>query len=841
MTQQIDIIANHTLNDLEKGGKKAQIGEIRPFGSRNYIKTAEGWKYHGKGTGKKAQAHKAGTKKAAHYDDVKKVLSLKKIDYSKLSDEEMTSKLQELQVLGADASSKNNNPAARMYADLYRDAKKELDGRKKEDSSSETKKMPFEVKVGDKVHHRPEKRKTTTIGIVTQVSPEKNEIVYRAKNGEEYSTNYQQIRAVNGVSTESKKTVPSQITNAPIGAYIAVGENISSVWKKTSRDSWTNDDTGTKISNEKISKMMEQMPDFSITDKEGVQSHRDANQAKAEISSKKIKKSEDSDIIIQYELNNLEKGKAAQEGEERTWGGRTYVKTGGKWIEKTKGRGKGKDDEPKGKSAKKEDSSSKKGGEKKEESSSKESTSNGEVKKKGRLLPKYKSALKNVKSIFDSGDSAKLVAAIDELPEELHSAIPEEVWDLYHTHDEEESETPDADDWKEATASTDGGATEFQTVDEVEESWTKAKNEAAEELGISPDDQDEWDENEDDINRRAEELFLEDHGNEYYDAIDEAEMLEEEGAYDYNKFADEVSDRIEKEGIGAWTQDEDNIAVFFKDGRMEMVWKEKTDETKYSRVLESVKATGQEDYKVEAKKPKKNKKKVSNPKLDEWNSMKDKLGSEKSEWLRNLDKTELKALYVDKFGTDAEVPPSPNGQLQHLIDDKPWVDYEGGMKRKDFEELDEHFEMMIEEGLSEEFNMEDFMSEHPNIKEEDLMTALYNLEDEDVMRDIAQGNYSSFDLDDSSQFNDGYEDMMEDFDDGGVFYRNPDHYDSKDDMMVALKDGGDTDDVFDALNSHFDTEFSEEDIPELGDPDFRSQLSFDEIEGLVEIAKQNPK
>jgi Inorganic Pyrophosphatase len=47
---------------LEKGGKRAVLGEIRKFGGRDYIKTADGWKFHGKGTGAKAQSHVQGTK-----------------------------------------------------------------------------------------------------------------------------------------------------------------------------------------------------------------------------------------------------------------------------------------------------------------------------------------------------------------------------------------------------------------------------------------------------------------------------------------------------------------------------------------------------------------------------------------------------------------------------------------------------------------------------------------------------------------------------------------------------------------------------------------------------------
>lgn len=43
--------------DILKGGKRAQIGEIREFAGRKHIKTASGWKYYGKGTGSKAQSH----------------------------------------------------------------------------------------------------------------------------------------------------------------------------------------------------------------------------------------------------------------------------------------------------------------------------------------------------------------------------------------------------------------------------------------------------------------------------------------------------------------------------------------------------------------------------------------------------------------------------------------------------------------------------------------------------------------------------------------------------------------------------------------------------------------
>jgi len=53
-------------DNFEKGGKVAFIGEIRNFGGRDYIKTHDGWKFHGKGTGEKAQAHVASSSESEH-------------------------------------------------------------------------------------------------------------------------------------------------------------------------------------------------------------------------------------------------------------------------------------------------------------------------------------------------------------------------------------------------------------------------------------------------------------------------------------------------------------------------------------------------------------------------------------------------------------------------------------------------------------------------------------------------------------------------------------------------------------------------------------------------------
>ena len=54
---------------LEKGGKRAQIGETRMYGGRQYIKTADGWKFHGKGTGAKTKQHIESTKQYSSGDN----------------------------------------------------------------------------------------------------------------------------------------------------------------------------------------------------------------------------------------------------------------------------------------------------------------------------------------------------------------------------------------------------------------------------------------------------------------------------------------------------------------------------------------------------------------------------------------------------------------------------------------------------------------------------------------------------------------------------------------------------------------------------------------------------
>lgn len=97
-----------SLDELEKGGKRAYIGEIRTFGGREYIRTSQGWKYHGKGTGKKAQEHKAGVTK--HTKDATSAASpgsQKKDDTKHISDMTATEKKAAAKQLGIDIKGKS--------------------------------------------------------------------------------------------------------------------------------------------------------------------------------------------------------------------------------------------------------------------------------------------------------------------------------------------------------------------------------------------------------------------------------------------------------------------------------------------------------------------------------------------------------------------------------------------------------------------------------------------------------------------------------------------------------------------------------------------------------------
>lgn len=58
-------------DNLQKGGKGAAIGTRKTFGGKEYIRSADGWKYVGKGTGAKAKAHVDAHKASSEEGDKK--------------------------------------------------------------------------------------------------------------------------------------------------------------------------------------------------------------------------------------------------------------------------------------------------------------------------------------------------------------------------------------------------------------------------------------------------------------------------------------------------------------------------------------------------------------------------------------------------------------------------------------------------------------------------------------------------------------------------------------------------------------------------------------------------
>lgn len=77
------------------------------------------------------------------------------------------------------------------------------------------------------------------------------------------------------------------------------------------------------------------------------------------------------------------------------------------------------------------------------------------------------------------------------------------------------------------------------------------------------------------------------------------------------------------------------------------------------------------------------------------------------------------------------------------------------------EQIKEYFQDYNEDIYSfDVFNLVEF-AEYVGLTCEQAHVLLVNMEDDQVMSDIAKGNYDTFDQYDENQFNDGYEDTME--------------------------------------------------------------------------------
>lgn len=77
------------------------------------------------------------------------------------------------------------------------------------------------------------------------------------------------------------------------------------------------------------------------------------------------------------------------------------------------------------------------------------------------------------------------------------------------------------------------------------------------------------------------------------------------------------------------------------------------------------------------------------------------------------------------------------------------------------QDIKDYFQDIADIEVSSNFSLKSIAKQH-GLDTSTISTLLCNLEDTDVMADIAAGNYNSFDIEDSSQFNDGYYGIMED-------------------------------------------------------------------------------
>lgn len=158
-------------DELIKGGKGAPIGTRKTFGGREYIKTAEGYKYLGKGTGAKAKEHSAKSPNSAPDD---KSSSPKKEETS-LSDHASAASTEKLTGVAHDESaSKEMREAAADELKLRDHGGKEVEGKEKEEASSEKKEPKSEEKKEPKKESAETKKKdpkTEDVEELAKLSP----------------------------------------------------------------------------------------------------------------------------------------------------------------------------------------------------------------------------------------------------------------------------------------------------------------------------------------------------------------------------------------------------------------------------------------------------------------------------------------------------------------------------------------------------------------------------------------------------------------------------------------------------------------------------------------------
>lgn len=148
--------------------------------------------------------------------------------------------------------------------------------------------------------------------------------------------------------------------------------------------------------------------------------------------------------------DNLNKAKAAQEGEVREWQGQKFKKIGGKWKPLTAPRKKAPDEEAR-----------KVSGASKEEDTSKQQAEAPQGEQPP-IQTKDLGQLRRIKKLLGKKDMAQVSSLVNELPDEAKNAIPPEVWETILDYDAKQEKKSERKDKKEIEAQD----KDFQNEDE---------------------------------------------------------------------------------------------------------------------------------------------------------------------------------------------------------------------------------------------------------------------------------------------------------------------------------------------------------------------------------------
>ncbi len=120
-----------------------------------------------------------------------------------------------------------------------------------------------------------------------------------------------------------------------------------------------------------------------------------------------------------------------------------------------------------------------------------------------------------------------------------------------------------------------------------------------------------------------------------------------------------------------------------------------------------------------------------------------------------------KKLYTIKFTADSDLKKIlANAPFDKLIDSAVTTKAGSSPNNNKTSDIEDYF-LNYDVQVTSTFNLASF-AEYIQQNQEDAETLLLNLEDEKVMNDIAKGNYETFDMFEPTQFNDEYEQMMDD-------------------------------------------------------------------------------